>query len=137
MIEQRQNKIPQRLKELRMSKGWSKTDVANKLEKTLSTYANWEYGSREPDAETIIKLSELYNVSIDYILGVTDYPYKPKFANEVEDFLKNSNNLELRKFIIEIQSSTPEDLQKLYTLWRIIKGNHPSEVNQSSENQNN
>lgn len=58
-----------RLTNLRESEGWSKTYVANRLNLNLSTYANYEYGNREPDFETIGKLADLFNVSADYLLG--------------------------------------------------------------------
>lgn len=68
------NKISQRLQELRKNRKWTKTYVADMLGKTLSTYANYEYGTREPDADTLIKIAKLYNVSVGYILGLTDNP---------------------------------------------------------------
>ncbi|MGG1228021.1 helix-turn-helix domain-containing protein [Bacillus halotolerans] len=57
------------LTELREKKGWSKSLVAKKLGiKTMSTYANWEYGLRKPDGEMLVKIAELYGVTTDYIL---------------------------------------------------------------------
>ena len=35
----------------------------------MQTYANYEYGRREPDFETTKKLANLFNVSTDYLLG--------------------------------------------------------------------
>ncbi|MFD9275341.1 helix-turn-helix domain-containing protein [Bacillus subtilis] len=57
------------LTELREKKGWSKSLVAKKLGlKTMSTYANWEYGLRKPDGEMLVKIANLYGVTTDYIL---------------------------------------------------------------------
>ncbi|EIA20006.1 helix-turn-helix domain-containing protein [Listeria fleischmannii] len=62
--------LSKRLTNLREEKGWTKTLVVHKLGlKNLGTYANWEYGTREPDVQMIVKLSDLYNVSTDYLLG--------------------------------------------------------------------
>src|SRR5690606_24438351 len=36
------------------------------------TVSNWENGNRFPDENTIIKLADFFNVSIDYLLGRTD-----------------------------------------------------------------
>lgn len=58
-----------RLKNLRDSKGWTKTYVANHLGIKMQTYANYEYGLREPDLETVNKLAKLFNVSTDYLLN--------------------------------------------------------------------
>ena len=38
-----------RLKTMRENAGWTKTYVANRLHLPLTTYANYEYGKREPD----------------------------------------------------------------------------------------
>ncbi len=38
----------------------------------MSTYANYEYGRREPDVETMKKLAKLYNVTVDYLVGNDD-----------------------------------------------------------------
>ncbi|MCQ5247084.1 helix-turn-helix domain-containing protein [Lactobacillus gasseri] len=58
-----------KLKQLRESKGWSKTNVAKHLGVRLSTYANWEYGISEPDIETINQIATLYDVSNGYLMG--------------------------------------------------------------------
>lgn len=69
------NVLAERLTKLREDKNWTKTYVAKQLGlNNLGTYANWEYGTREPDSEMITKISKLYNVPTDYILGQTDNP---------------------------------------------------------------
>lgn len=66
-------KLAERLTLLREEKEWTKTYVAKQLNlNNLGTYANWEYGTREPDNEMLTKIASLYNVSTDYLLGVTD-----------------------------------------------------------------
>lgn len=57
------------LKELRKKKGASQEDAAKALGITLRTYQNYEYGQREPNIEMILKLSDYFNVSTDYLLG--------------------------------------------------------------------
>lgn len=50
-----------RLSALREQKGWSKTYVAKQIGLTsMQTYANYEYGRREPDFETTKKLANLF-----------------------------------------------------------------------------
>lgn len=68
-----------RLRELRESKGWSQKYVALKLGiKQSSTYANWEYGIRDPDTETLSKLADLFEVKTDYLLGRNNEGALPK-----------------------------------------------------------
>lgn len=60
----------ERLTNLRESKGWSKTYVAKAIGlSSMQTYANYEYGRREPDFSTVDKLANLFDVSTDYLLG--------------------------------------------------------------------
>ncbi|MCM3651287.1 helix-turn-helix domain-containing protein [Metabacillus litoralis] len=60
---------PKILEELRESKGWSKTEVARRLGiKTVSTYANWEYGLRTPDKDMLSRIADLYGVTTDYLI---------------------------------------------------------------------
>ena len=61
---------PKILEELRENKGWSKTEVARRLGiKTVSTYANWEYGIRTPDKDMLSRIADLYSVSTDYLIN--------------------------------------------------------------------
>lgn len=61
-----------KLRELREKRGWSQRYVANKLNmKQSSTYANWEYGLRDPDTEMLSRLADLYEVGTDELLGRT------------------------------------------------------------------
>ncbi|KZE66843.1 hypothetical protein AWM68_20170 [Fictibacillus phosphorivorans] len=63
------DKTPKILENLRENKGWSKTEVARRLGiKTVSTYANWEYGIRTPDKDMLAKIANLYDVSIDFLI---------------------------------------------------------------------
>lgn len=80
-MEGLKNKVAQRLITLREQRGWTKTQVADKLGKKLPTYANWEYGIKKPSIDTVKDLAKLYNVTTDYILGednnVQDVRYTP------------------------------------------------------------
>lgn len=56
-----------------------------------STVAMWECGKSEPDNATLLRLSEIFNVSTDFILGRTDSGETPGLENEqaiTEDDLK-------------------------------------------------
>lgn len=61
-----------RLKFLRNEKGESLEKIAKYLNVTLQTISNYELEKRDMTPDTIIKLSEYYNVSTDYLLGKTD-----------------------------------------------------------------
>jgi transcriptional regulator with XRE-family HTH domain len=61
-----------RLKELRKEKNLTQEDLAKILEISRSTIAGYETERKEPDYETLKKIADFFNVSIDYLLGRTD-----------------------------------------------------------------
>lgn len=61
--------LGQRLRISRESKGWSQTLVCRKLGISNSTLSGYERDYREPDADTLKKLADLYEVGADYLLG--------------------------------------------------------------------
>ena len=60
------------LKQARKNMGLTQKDVADKLGIHYTTYRNYEQGQREPNNKTILALSNLFNVSTDYLLGKED-----------------------------------------------------------------
>ena len=58
-----------RIKELRNEKGLLQADVAKYINKSERMVGFYENGKRDPNTDTLIKLSELFDASVDYILG--------------------------------------------------------------------
>lgn len=67
-----------RLRDLREDMDLTQDQLVEILKMHKTTYTNYEQGKREPPFELIIKLAKFYNVSIDYIAGLTDNPNKSK-----------------------------------------------------------
>lgn len=63
-----------RLKELRKSRGYTQISLQMQTGIEQSLLSKFENGDRIPPTETLMRLAELYNVSIDYILCRTDNP---------------------------------------------------------------
>ncbi|MBQ3550579.1 MAG: helix-turn-helix transcriptional regulator [Clostridia bacterium] len=61
-----------RIRDLREDKDLSQNDVANLLNISQATYSRYESGYLDIPSEVLIALSKFYNVSVDYILGLTD-----------------------------------------------------------------
>ena len=57
------------LTNLRTSKNWTQTDVANKLNIKYQSYQAYERGVAVPTLQNFIKLADLYDVSLDYLIG--------------------------------------------------------------------
>ncbi|MGG3625493.1 helix-turn-helix transcriptional regulator [Bacillus gobiensis] len=62
------NTLGQRLRKAREQKGWSQTFVCKKLGISNSALSGYERDYREPDADMIRKLADLYEVSTDFLL---------------------------------------------------------------------
>lgn len=56
---------------LREELNLSKREAAEKLNLPYTTYSNYENDEREPNSEMLIKISQFYNVSVDFLLGLT------------------------------------------------------------------
>ena len=66
-----------RLRELREEKGISQKELGKLFNVAQNTISNWENGTREPDTKTLVKLAELFECSVDYLVGRTDDPRPP------------------------------------------------------------
>ena len=61
-----------RIKMLREEFNFTQQDLANKLECSKSVIGLYESETRKPSMEVLLKLSEIFDCSIDYILGKSD-----------------------------------------------------------------
>lgn len=61
-----------KLKVLRVEQELRQEDVAKKVDLSLTGYRNIETGQSVPTVGTLIKLADLYNVSLDYLTGRSD-----------------------------------------------------------------
>ncbi|MBR1820585.1 MAG: helix-turn-helix transcriptional regulator [Clostridia bacterium] len=62
-----------RLKELRKERGISQLKLATDLSMNQNSISRYENGTREADYATLKKFAEYFNVSIDYLLELTDH----------------------------------------------------------------
>lgn len=66
------NKFGERLKELREAKGITRKQLATAMFVSERLICYWENGKRECNFDTLIKLANYFNESIDYLLGRTN-----------------------------------------------------------------
>ena len=62
-------KLSEKLIALRKEKGWSQEDFAEKLYVSRQAISRWENGTALPDAQNLLGISKLFNVSADYLLN--------------------------------------------------------------------
>ena len=63
-----------RIKELRKQKRISQLKMAMDLHTSQSTNSRYERGEREPGVDELVKISDYFGVSVDYLLERTDNP---------------------------------------------------------------
>lgn len=66
-----------RIKYLRIKKGWRQTDLAAMMNTNQQSIARYENGARGLDVDTINKLCEIFGVTADYLLGRSIQPGSP------------------------------------------------------------
>ena len=59
----------ERLKELRKQAHLTQVELASKLGIVQSSYADWERGKKKPTQDNLVKIAQVLNVSVDYLVG--------------------------------------------------------------------
>lgn len=76
--------LNKRIRFLRQTRNLSQVELANLLGVTKQSVSNWENDNIQPSIEMLVKLSEVFSVSTDYMLGIEDKEYL-----DVSDLPKN------------------------------------------------
>lgn len=61
-----------RLKQLREQRGWSQTELAQKIGVSKQTIHEYELGRKSPSRENLSALADVFNTSVDYLMGRTN-----------------------------------------------------------------
>lgn len=109
--------LKNKLKLLRNNRDLTQLDVANYLNMTRPGYAHYENGIRNPDSQTLLKLANLYQISVDELVDENDLPIEIAHLYETNPYrTKNStNDVDIQKNI-PIQVSERE--KQLITMFR-------------------
>lgn len=79
----------QRLRDLREDHDWTQKQLVQMLHMSQTGYSKYETGENDVPTSILIKLSQLYQTSIDYLLDQTNetkrYPEKEKQLCRIED----------------------------------------------------
>ena len=65
------------LKELRLERGWSQQEVADRIGINKMTVSQYESGQRRPSFNRIEKIADIFQVDLNYLLGFTDKIDRP------------------------------------------------------------
>ena len=64
--------LAKRLKELRIENNYSQYEIAELMGIAQVTYSHYELGRRSVSIQNLVKIAQIYDVSTDYLLGLSD-----------------------------------------------------------------
>lgn len=67
-----------RIRQLRTERGYSQQQLAEAIKSSQQSITDWETGKKIPRTDALVAIANLFDVSIDYIVGATDCPYRVK-----------------------------------------------------------
>lgn len=97
--------LPNKLKKLRQSRGWSQGQLGKKLGVNVQRVSKYERGIISPPLNMVVKIASVFEVSLDYLL-----------RNENNVAVNKIKNQELLKRIEEIENLEDEDQRVLTVL---------------------
>lgn len=120
------NTFSERLKACRIKKKevdslWTQSYAADQIGVARTTYTAYENGTKTPPLETVNIISDLFEVTTDYLLGRTNTSESSPHYNYEAETQPVINNPELLAWYKELPKQTETDLLKLKKIWEIIK----------------
>ncbi len=68
------SRFPERLRQLRKSRNISQQKLGAYLNYGYTAIANYESGRNEPSFDTLMKIATFFDVTVDYLIGLSDEP---------------------------------------------------------------
>ena len=112
-------KLGTRIKELRNARGLTQAQLGAKLHKAGSTVRMWEHYKSFPDADTLVILSRIFNVSTDYLLSSADAPFDAPTETETVSE-PTPKDRQINKISKELTNLNPKQLKLVNELVREI-----------------
>ena len=104
--------IGERLAELRKDKGWDQPELAKQLQVTYHTISSYERNKSEPNHEMLIKIAKLFDISVDYLLGLIREraSYKrDEYTLAIRRSLDQEQLDQIKQFVAFIESQQERD----------------------------
>ncbi|MFY9543749.1 MAG: helix-turn-helix transcriptional regulator [Bacillota bacterium] len=131
--------LGERLKILRESHNFSRQELAEKLGLSYWAIAKYEQDERDPDHDILSKMANLFGVTVDYLLGRSDYPHLPDTSKidgaletdpELLDFWRKlKKRPELQLLARQAKDAPPEDIRKMMRILKAIEDEEASGLN--------
>lgn len=85
--------IGERIIEVRKGEGLNQVEFSKKIGLTKQTVSNYETGTRQPGLDIILKISEVFNISTDYLLGKSNYKtFEAQYSSNTGFFTRETLN---------------------------------------------
>ena len=104
-----------KIRELRQQEQLTQKEVADKIYNVQRNVSNWENGTSEPDCESLVKLANLFDVSLDELFN-RDYD-----DNEYMALYQNNTSTIKKKVIKEIDKLNEDQLNGLYSFLKSLQ----------------
>lgn len=101
-----------RFRDLKAKEGYSRKKLAMLLDISESNIPRYESGDQLPSSETLKKMAQLFNVTSDYLIGLTDDPSTSIWET-------NLDRDELKTLTL-LRETTPENRQKIIGVLQIM-----------------
>ena len=107
--------VGSRIKELRVSQKITQNDFASRLGVTKSAISSYENGSRLPSYDILIKISRIFKVSTDYLLGCVDEKSQTVNVSGLSDkqIASIKSSIDTFRAFNAVREQVSPDLQKL------------------------
>lgn len=111
-----------RIAQQREKMGMTQEELSAKLGITRAALSHYEKNRREPDSDTLNKIADFFDISIDYLLGRTEeahHQLDPDVRDFVDDLeLSDEHILEKFNFTIDGRKLTPEESRRFIAFIR-------------------
>lgn len=110
-----------KIKEIRKETNYTQKDLANFLNKSITTICDWERGRTEPSTDDLIQLAKFFKCSVDYLLGI---------ENEEGALIINTNlNNDENYLIGQIRQLNSEKKQELISYANYLVNKDNKQIN--------
>jgi len=110
-----------RMRELRKQMNITMKQLGDMLGVSESAISHYETGKRQADFETLLKIAEIYDVSLDYLLGRTDTPEPQKSAPDETQIDMSTLDFALQGVVRDLDEDDKADLLKNAERMRELK----------------
>ena len=98
--------LSENLKVLRKQKGFSQEELAVRINVVRQTVSKWEKGLSVPDADSVVKLAEIFGVSVNELLG--------------EELKSEDNSLEVAEQLSRLNALLAIEMQRKQQFWKTV-----------------